>query len=765
MTHNGNKLRKPSLLTKSNDYHYTIFDPVNKKIELLAPGGNVDSIKAAIVAGADAIYCGLMKFNARNRAANISFDELQGLLRLAHQNNCQIFLTLNILILESEIPDLIRLLNRLVNTSIDGVIVQDLGLLYILSHHYKGLIIHASTQLTTHNEGQLKFLNELAVTRVNLSRELNLNEIKKLTYLGHELGMNTEVFVHGSYCISFSGICYMSSVIAGKSGNRGACSQPCRDPYETTAAGRRYPLNLKDNSAYYDLKELAGTGVSSLKIEGRIKDFEYVYTVVNAWRKQIDNYESGKKLRTDNSELYKVFNRDFTNAYLRGSIDKEMFIDNPMSHSLKHLAGTIEDEEKLFKEKAALRTYIQNQIESFSINKIALRISVSGESGRPLIVVLKTPDKSFIVSSEIRLANKGNEILSQKILLKRLNALNESGYYIESVDFENLPANLYFPFSALTALRNKLLLTLNGGREYVSPVHIPVLQKHSEPAPKAKLSVLISSSEDIELCAGTASNIYYHLPDGFRNEFSKHAELFKRNKRLLPWFPSVLIGDDFLAAKEFLKNVQADHIVTNNTGIAYEAYQKGIPWIAGPFMNAVNSYTLKALKEQFKCSGAFISNEIKLFQIKKIKKPEDFDLYYSIYHPLVMMTSRQCLFHPVTECEKNVIDNSCIANCEKTSSITDLKKNSFFISKTKGNYHNLFNEANYLNTDIITDLPDVFTSFFIDLRDIRSNTKVTVTKSKLLQLFENLLASHPDSDQELKQNIRYTTSAQYIQGI
>ncbi|MBT4410924.1 MAG: U32 family peptidase, partial [Bacteroidetes bacterium] len=283
---------------------------MNKKIELLAPGGNVDSIKAAIVAGADAIYCGLMKFNARNRAANISFDELQGLLRLAHQNNCQIFLTLNILILESEIPDLIRLLNRLVNTSIDGVIVQDLGLLYILSHHYKGLIIHASTQLTTHNEGQLKFLNELAVTRVNLSRELNLNEIKKLTYLGHELGMNTEVFVHGSYCISFSGICYMSSVIAGKSGNRGACSQPCRDPYETTAAGRRYPLNLKDNSAYYDLKELAGTGVSSLKIEGRIKDFEYVYTVVNAWRKQIDNYESGKKLSTDNSELYKVFNRD-----------------------------------------------------------------------------------------------------------------------------------------------------------------------------------------------------------------------------------------------------------------------------------------------------------------------------------------------------------------------------------------------------------------------------------------------------------------------
>jgi putative protease len=129
-----------------------------KRIELLAPGGDIDSIKAAILAGADAIYCGLDKFNARNRAANIGFDDLQGILRLAHQNSCQVFLTLNIIIIDREIPAIIGILNKLINTSIDGVIVQDLGLFYLLSRYFKSLKIHASTQLTTHNEGQIQFL-------------------------------------------------------------------------------------------------------------------------------------------------------------------------------------------------------------------------------------------------------------------------------------------------------------------------------------------------------------------------------------------------------------------------------------------------------------------------------------------------------------------------------------------------------------------------------------------------------------------------------
>jgi putative protease len=212
---------------------------MNPKIELLAPGGDIDAIKAAIIAGADAVYCGLDNFNARNRASNISFDELVGTIRLAHQYECQIFLTLNIVILEREFKSLAKLLSKLANTTLDGVIVQDIGMFYILKKYFPTLDIHASTQLTTHNIGQVPFLKKLGASRLNLSRELNLREITAMAAVGHEHDVLTEVFVHGSLCVAFSGLCYSTSASAGNSGNRGRCSQACREEYETTATGNK----------------------------------------------------------------------------------------------------------------------------------------------------------------------------------------------------------------------------------------------------------------------------------------------------------------------------------------------------------------------------------------------------------------------------------------------------------------------------------------------------------------------------------------------
>ncbi|MFB1015656.1 MAG: peptidase U32 family protein, partial [Alteromonadaceae bacterium] len=180
---------------------------MSPKIELLAPGGDVEAIKAAIIAGADAVYCGLDTFNARNRATNISFDQLSGIIRLAHQYQCQIFLTLNIVILEREFKSLAKLLSKLANTTLDGVIVQDIGLVYILKKHFPTLDVHASTQLTTHNVGQIPFLKKLGVSRVNLSREMNLREITDVTAVAREQEVLTEVFVHGSLCVAFSGLC------------------------------------------------------------------------------------------------------------------------------------------------------------------------------------------------------------------------------------------------------------------------------------------------------------------------------------------------------------------------------------------------------------------------------------------------------------------------------------------------------------------------------------------------------------------------------
>jgi putative protease len=319
------------------------------KLELLAPGGDVEAIKAAIVAGANAVYCGLDAFNARNRAANLSMDDLYGVIRLAHQYNCEVFLTLNVVILEHEVPVLVKLLNQVVNSGIDGLIVQDMGVFHIVKKYFPTLHIHASTQMTTHNEGQILFLGKLGANRVNLSRELNLPEITKLTALAHENNILTEVFVHGALCIAFSGQCYSSSVSVGNSGNRGRCSQACRDKYEPTAAGNDYPLNLKDNSAIFELPQLIEAKVDSLKIEGRIKGAHYVYTVTDTWRKKIDRFVESGDLSGDVSNLNKVFNRSFTSSFLTGKLSKDMFIDSPKDYSAKHAleqSGAVTERER-----------------------------------------------------------------------------------------------------------------------------------------------------------------------------------------------------------------------------------------------------------------------------------------------------------------------------------------------------------------------------------------------------------------------------------
>ncbi len=747
---------------------------MKRKIELLAPGGDVDSIKAAILAGADAVYCGLDKFNARNRAVNITFDDLNGILRLAHSNSCEVFLTLNIVIVESEIPALITLLNKLVNTSIDGIIVQDLGMLYLLSRYFKGLKVHASTQLTTHNEGQIHFLSKLAATRVNLCRELNIREIKSLATVGHDLGMLTEVFVHGSNCISFSGICYMSSLQGGNSGNRGRCSQPCRDQYLPTPTGMNFPLNLKDNSAYANLRELADAGVDSIKIEGRIKKFHYVYTVVDAWRKQLQRLYDHSALVSDRSALYKVFNRGFSNAFLMGDISRDMFIDNPRDNSAIYLAessGCASEESiekakgEVYNERTEIIATVEQKLSQLSVAKAPLIITFSGECGTPLRVEVTTPERTFVVLSVTNLNRVGTHLLTRELMASRLKALNDTEYYIEQLVLDNLQPNLSLPFKEITSIKSRLLYMLNGSREAVEPIAVPVLPKHASVPIIPSLSVLVSDQKDLYLCNETSATIYFQLPSGFKQERAALTDLFTQNKGIIPWFPSILIGEDYSAAVAFLREVQPSRLVTNNTGIAYEAYRNGMEWIAGPYLNIANSFSLLCLKEQFGCVGSFISNEISKVQLKAIKRPDDFELYYSISHPIVLMTSRQCLFHQVTGCKKSSMDDTCIEQCERSATITNLKNVSFQVDKSKGSYHSVYSATSYLNTDVVADVPDLFSNFFIDLRDVKTQTTVEVDKLRLIHLFERLLAGNPESKSELQHAIHPTTNIQYKKGI
>ena len=659
------------------------------QFELLAPGGDLDSIKAAIAAGADAIYCGLDRFNARNRATNLTLDNLNGVLQLAHQHDCKIFLTLNVLILESEIPAIVRLLSQLNTTAIDGVIVQDLGLAYILKNYFPDLDVHASTQLNTHNEGQILFLNQLTASRVNLSRELNISEIKHLAQFGREHDVMMEVFVHGSYCIGFSGICYISSARNGASGNRGRCSQPCREQYETTKTGNSYPLNMKDNSAFGDLEALADAGVYSLKVEGRIKKSHYVYTVVDNWRKQIDRLCDGVELSNDTTELYTVFNRDFSNAFLQGDFGKAMYIDNPRDHAVKHFS-------KIYKCESA--DDVQGVKKKLYDDKTAIIEKVAEKT------------QNFDVTS-----------------------------------------------------------TQASGSSLKGAIDVPTLPTLPEPLVREgapKLSVLISSVEDTALCEDSNVDVYFQLPMGLAGELNAMIELFQANPRLKPWFPAILIGDDYQAARAFLQAVKPALSITNNSGVGMLAQTLGLGWVAGPQMNTVNSYSFKCLQQEFAASGAFISNELNMKQMRHIKRPHNMRSYYSIYHPNTLLTSRQCLFQQTEGCRKIKVNKGCLRRCDKRTSIINLKDNPYVVQKQKGSHNAIYSEYNVLNLQVLQDLPQLLTDVLIDLRDIQTETRVSMSKPEVVDAF--LLAlQEPNSEraQTLNDMIHPTANAQYLKGL
>nr|WP_305463862.1 peptidase U32 family protein [Photobacterium leiognathi] len=752
---------------------------MKENFELLAPGGDLESIKAAIAAGADAIYCGLDSFNARNRATNLTFDVLSGIIRLAHQNNCKIFLTLNIVVLDSEIPAVIRLLNKLVNTKVDGVILQDLGLFHIIKEHFPTLDVHASTQINTHNDGQILFLKQLQASRVNLSRELNIGEIKHLAQFGHQNDVLMEVFVHGSYCIGFSGLCYISSVKNGNSGNRGRCSQPCRDQYQTTAAGKDFPLNMKDNSAFGNMAELADAGVYSLKVEGRIKKSHYVYTVVDQWRQQIDRYCEQKPLLTDTTSLFTVFNRDFSNSYLQGDINKSMFIDNPRDNSVKHFsqiyqATTIDDvkgvKQKLYDDKTAIIQNVEDVTKTMDVSSLPLSIVFSGKEGQPLTIVVTAPEKNITLQSESALIGSHKHTLTHDMLEKRFQSLaNEGEYQITEFNTADLAEGTSIPFAELAQLKDQIGYVLNGEVAIVAPIDTPKPRNsanHRKPTGiKSELAILISEPSDVALNQDNDAVLYYAIAEGLSMELEKTVALFEENPHLIPWFPAILIGENYQAAVEFIERVKPTRLVTNNNGIAYVAYQQGIDWIAGPYLNLTNSFSLQCIADEFNAKGAFVSNEINRKQINPLVCPENFELHYSIYHPLMMLMSRQCLFHQTVGCKKKRFDNKCLRKCDKSASILSLKDASFVLDKQRGVHNALYSQQNYMNLQAVTDFPDKFTRFMIDLRDIKTDTQISADKATLVSLFNAYIHGDMSARETLEQTIVGTIHHQYKKGL
>lgn len=264
-----------------------------RKPELLAPAGNREAFLGAVHAGADAVYLGGKKFGARAYADNFSREELTACIRYGHIHGCRTYLTANTLMKEQELSELAEELSPLYEAGLDGVIVQDMGTLQVIRQHFPGLALHASTQMTVTGSAGAELLKELGVTRVVPARELSLAEVRRLQ---RESGLEVETFIHGAMCYCYSGACLFSSILGGRSGNRGRCAQPCRLAYETDSPGASvhrkeyYPLSLKDMCTIERLPRLMESGIDSFKIEGRMKKPEYAAGVTAIYRKYMDRY-------------------------------------------------------------------------------------------------------------------------------------------------------------------------------------------------------------------------------------------------------------------------------------------------------------------------------------------------------------------------------------------------------------------------------------------------------------------------------------------
>ncbi|MDD4102384.1 MAG: DUF3656 domain-containing protein [Kiritimatiellae bacterium] len=325
--------------------------------ELLAPAGSFDAALAAFQYGADAVYLGLPRFSARAEAENLSVEELRTLLAYARSfaPAKKIYVTFNTLVTEDELPQAIEFLDTLDDLAPDGVIVQDLGIARIIREYFPRLALHASTQMAVHNLDGARALAQAGFRRVVLARELTITEMAEIT---QSCGIETEVFIHGALCYSVSGLCLFSSLTSGRSGNRGRCAYCCREAFKCggvsdTVSTENYPFSMRDLCLAPVLGKVAATGVSSLKIEGRMKSPLYVAIVTDYYRRKLDGRLSPENERALAQDLQTVFSRPWTSLYAEGlEVPSEKIID---SHFIGHRGTLIGHVQKLFRERDGTR--------------------------------------------------------------------------------------------------------------------------------------------------------------------------------------------------------------------------------------------------------------------------------------------------------------------------------------------------------------------------------------------------------------------------
>ncbi len=591
-------------------------------LELLAPAGSMDALHAAVQNGANAVYLGCSSFNARQGAKNFTPQMLAEAVKYCHIRGVAVHLTLNTLVSDRENKEVIALIRHAAECGVDAFIVQDLGVIQLCRQIAPKIPLHGSTQMSVHNLPGVLLCAAWGMSRVVLSRELSREEI---AYICQNSPIEIEVFGHGALCMCYSGQCYLSAAIGGRSGNRGRCAQPCRQSYGYGRWEEKYPLSLKDNCLIDYLQELQAMGVASVKLEGRMKRPEYVATVTAAYRRCLDQGYATPQMK---EMLATAFNRQgFTDGYYTGQTGKNMFGIRSDTHL---------DQDWL---RAARQSYeaTENGLVEVKFHADILetgsRLTVTDPQGRSCTVVGPRPEPARTLP------------LTQEALAERLRKTGGSPYRVVEVTAE-MDFDLSLSAAAINAMRRDALdqlTALRGRRELPSlgtavPVH---MFKGNKGHPG--LTVQVTSREQITDRLLSLRPELLYVPLHILVQDPLYCHELNRKVRTCAVLPRIVHDRDMAQLKDDLRLVRqmgVKEALVGNLGLLLPVRQAGLG-VRGDFgLNLYNSISVNTARD-LELRSATLSFEMTLPQIRDVSKGVPCEIL--AYGRLPLMVTENCL--------------------------------------------------------------------------------------------------------------------------
>ena len=615
------------------------------KIEILAPAGGFDSVIAAVRSGADAVYVGMKSFSARASAKNFDEESLRQAVSYCHIHGVKVYVTLNTIVFDSEFPALAQVIKAAAKADADALIVQNHGVARLARQIAPKLPLHASTQMSVHTASGVKALAEMGFKRVVLAREMSRDEIKDAAKVPVEL----EVFVHGALCMSVSGQCYFSAMLGSRSGNRGACAQTCRLPFSVNKQKGGHALSLKDNSLIPHLEELQSLGVTSAKIEGRMKRPEYVAAAVRACAEQRDfgfvTDDTAQKLRG-------VFARTgFTDGYYTSHIGKAMF-------GTRTRDDVVSADEKLLSQ---IRQSYKDELQNVTVTA-----EFCAHMGEKAVFTVSDGSHSVEVCSDCIAEPARNIALSEDKCRAQLCKTGGTAYNVTSLKIE-LDSGISLPLSALNTLRRSALEKLDESRAVVHGYEIndvsfetpkPYISREKSTRARVTKTKLGSGFKELEL-------VFVPLFSDTRELSRLLAEGYNIGVEI----PRGMFGREAQIDKQLViaKELGVAHALCHNIGALYQAKQLGFTLHGGFGLNICNTYDL-LWAEEYGITDAELSLELRRERINALGGNIGRGIISYGYLPLMLCRN----------CPAKSIGLEC-KSCKNHSEMTDRKGKRFFL--------------------------------------------------------------------------------------